>query len=290
MLERWRTARMADEERAGTPRPVFVRGMQRSGTSALSFALDAAGVRGFSEGHLWFRVARLFEQLDDPDWHPNYRHPDYALGDGRDRDFAAHIAGAIDDFHRAHLPKPTWRWADKSPGFDAVDTVPGLSRLFPEGQYILLYRNGISTVNSGLRFWPENPAVFEIMCEGWSSTLQRWRAVRGQLDPTRVLELAQEEMALRPERSARRLAEFLGRPDRAAAMASVIGGRRVLSSFPDRAVGDYAHGVDWDEERKATFRRVCGRQMAKWGYEIDFDAPGPPGWLAQELAAASSAG
>lgn len=50
--------------------PVFVRGMQRSGTSVMAHALRKMGIAGFGEGHLWFDLVKPFDKLRDPAYFP----------------------------------------------------------------------------------------------------------------------------------------------------------------------------------------------------------------------------
>ncbi len=262
------------QEIAQAPDPVFIRGMQRSGTSIMGRLLQRLNIHGFGEGHLWFEVAEPFTRLLDPNYRVNARADVYTLGSGREHIFKQYIALAIDQFHRDHLPAHLDRWMDKSPGADAVRAVPGLALLFPRAQFIFLYRNGIACVESGIRFWHDDPNIFKTMCRGWAETMSTWREVRSKVEG-RYIEIAHEDMVLYPTRVAAQLTTFLGKPSMQVAAASVLISKRVLSSFPGKRPGDYTYSVQWTDEQKAFFIETCGAEMEAWGYPIDFEAAGP---------------
>src|SRR5689334_5706288 len=62
--------------------PIFVRGCQRSGTSAFTTALNRTNVSSFAEGHLWFELACAIARIRDPKFQRHYRgFPGFTLGD-----------------------------------------------------------------------------------------------------------------------------------------------------------------------------------------------------------------
>lgn len=258
--------------------PVFVRGMQRSGTSVMARALRRLGIVGFGEGHLWFDLLEPFNNLRDPEYQPHLRVGCYALGQGRELTLQKYIAIALDQFHRDHLPGDAERWMDKSPGAQAVRLAPLLAQLFPRAQFIFMYRNGITTVHSATKlwsdheFWENERVLFETMCRAWAETMSTWRAVREELDG-RYIEIAQEELAVAPLESARRLLDFLDTREGLARVAQLFESRRVLSAFPDKPAGDYGYEIDWSPERKDYFVSICGPEMEAWQFDIDFDSP-----------------
>ena len=253
--------------------PVFVRGMQRSGTSIMGRALRQMGILGFGEGHLWYELLKPVTQLRNPNYSPNYREDDYALGQGRLFKLEKYIAVALDQFHRDSLPAHPKRWMDKSPGADAVYVVPLLADFFPQAQFIFLHRNGITCVESGVKFWSDDPDIFYTMCQGWAETMSAWRRVRDGLEG-RYIEIAQEDIAANPFEIAALLTDFLDEPLYYPAVASLLASQRVLSSFPGKRPRDYNYRIDWSPHQREFFVETCGEEMEAWGYEIDFDSPG----------------
>jgi len=253
--------------------PVFIRGMQRSGTSIMARALQRMKILGFGEGHLWFELVEPFARLRDPDYCPDLRVDIYTLGQGRVSKLEKYIAVALDQFHRACLPSHLERWMDKSPGADAVRVAPLLADLFPKAQFIFMYRSGITNVLSGVKFWKANPDIFHIMCEGWAETMSSWRQMRNSLGD-RYIEIAQEDIVIKPFEIATKLTSFLGMPEYNVSVAGLLISRRVLSAFADKRPGDYNYHIEWSPQQKEFFIETCGSEMGAWGYEIDFDSPG----------------
>lgn len=253
--------------------PVFVRGMQRSGTSVLGYALQKMEIVGFGEGHLWYELLEPLARLRDPDYFPDYREDVCTLGQERLSKLEKYIAVALDQFHRDSLPSDLKRWADKSPGADAVRVIPLLADLFPQAQFIFVYRNGITNVLSGVKFWQDTPDIFRTMCQGWAETMSAWRHLRTGLGG-RYIEIAQEDIVVEPFGVATQLTDFLGMPLCCMAVTDLLASQRVLSAFPDKRPGDYNYDIDWNPQQKAFFIETCGPEMEAWGYEINFDSPG----------------
>jgi hypothetical protein len=253
--------------------PVFVRGMQRSGTSVMGYALQKMGIVGFGEGHLWYELLKPITRLRDPDYFPDYREDIYTLGQERLSKLEKYISVALDKFHRDSLPSDLKRWADKSPGADAVRVIPLLADLFPQAQIIFVYRNGITNVLSGIKFWKDAPDIFHTMCQGWVETMSTWRRVRDVLGG-RYIEIAQEDMVIKPFGVATRLTDFLDMPSCCMTVTDLLASQRVLSAFPDKRPGDYNYRIDWGPQQKEFFIKMCGPEMEAWGYDIDFDSPG----------------
>lgn len=236
-------------------------------------ALQEMGILGFGEGHLWFELVKPLGKILDASYCPALRDPAYSLGAGREKQLLKYLALCLDQFHRDHLPAGLSRWMDKSPGAFPVEVAPMLADLFPRSQFIFLYRNGITTVHSGLRFWNDSPETFETLCLGWTETMSTWRKAREELKG-RHIEIEQGALAVEPYAAALRLAEFLEQPDSALKVYQVFATKRVLPAFPDKRPGDYRYELDWNPAQMALFESICGEEMRTWGYELDFEKPG----------------
>lgn len=256
--------------------PVFVRGMQRSGTSAMGRALQQMGIVGFGEGHLWFELIKPFNDLRDKEYRPNLRVSSYTLGEDRVWELEKYIAVALDQFHRDHLLlDDSSRWMDKSPGAEAVQVIPLLANLFPQAQFIFMCRSGVTTIHSAVKlwrdhkFWANEIELFQTMCLAWDETMSAWRRVRDEIQG-RYLEVRQEDMACNPDEVATTLTDFLGLPEFSTSISDLLRSNRANSAFPDRSPGDYCYQIDWTDEQKVYFIETCQEEMEAWDYEVDF--------------------
>jgi hypothetical protein len=165
-----------------------------------------------------------------------------------------------------------------------------LAQIFPAAQFIFMYRNPITTVNSAVHYVPKNvdpgsssaPAggqrplhAYRVTSKHWTRVMEIWRHVRHLLEG-RYIEIPQEHIVQTPSQVAERLCTFLGIPQLTKEMADVFSTRRENTAFPDKAVDDFFYPVDWTDEQKAVLAEESQREVAYWGYELDFDYPGAP--------------
>ena len=254
--------------------PVFLMGMQRSGTSILAMALAELGLHGFAEGHLWLFVPEALRRLRDLSVKTDLKGPHFALGQDRVAVFERHIARAIDDFHREEIPcPPESRWYDKSPSSFAIENAPMLAELFPEAQFIFVHRHPVGVVESGMRIWGDRPGQFGVLCRGWEEAMRAWRDVREGLGE-RALEVEHAVLASEPERVAEAFSSFVGCPERAKHVTTLFRSRRQNSSFPDREPGDYLVRIEMNRAMRRKVVAICGDEMERWNYSVPFDAKG----------------
>lgn len=256
--------------------PIFIMGMQRSGTTAIARAMSLCGFTHFAEGHLWLEVMEPLERLQDPSYRSSMRRSEWTLGNGRDLLLEKYIAVAIDQFHRDNLPEKPVRWANKSPGFWAVGKAPILARMFPKSQFIFMARSGTSVVHSGMKLWGDRPTTFYKLCVRWTEVMSTWRQLRTQLEG-RYLEIYQEELVADPDSMATRLTDFLNVPEAQQRIANLFGSKRVNTAFPTRSPGDYEYDLNWTSPQKAFFVKNCAQEMEAWGYDVPF--PVNPIWM-----------
>lgn len=252
--------------------PVFVLGMQRSGTSILAIALQELGLFGFAEGHLWQRLVATLEELRDPRVGPKLRRPHFALGSARYLALEQEVARAIDAFHRAEIPVPEGaRWFDKSPSAYNVRRAPLLAELFPGAQFVFIHRDPRAVLRSGQRIWGSDPALLDTLCRGWDDTMRAWRTRRGDLG-SRGLEIAHAELVAEPDLVASRLCGFLGQARETERIEQLFRTRRQNSSYPDRAPGDYRPDGALDPALEAQLLERCAAEMRRWGYPLQAEA------------------
>ncbi len=284
------------EERWSLLDPIFILGRQRTGTTIVWRALQAAGFHGFPEGQLWHDLLDSFARFRNPMFEPEMRRDFFTLGSGRNLELEKRFALMMDAFHRDHLPPDTVRWVDKSPGARPIRLAPVLAELFPKAQFIFVCRNPITTAHSTVNFLRLHPDllrardksdplfVLRSTCEDWVRVMETWRYVHPLL-ARRYIEVAQEDIALQPDRVARRLTTFLRTPQSSGSVAELFTTRRTNTAFPDKAVGDFIYPVGWSEEWKQLLADICTEEMAHWGYPLDFACPtGPDPALARRPA------
>lgn len=277
------------EERWRSLNPIFIMGRQRTGTSIMWRSLRAADFRGFPEGHLWFDIVEAFARLRDPTYQENIRQDIFTLGSERNYVLEKRFAVMMDQFHRDLLGSDLGRWVDKSPGIHAVQAAPMLAELFPRAQFIFMLRNPITTVHSTIHYVPKNrdrAAAVEqddeetlyrirVTCRHWVRVMESWRQVRPLL-AGRYIEVPQEHLVETPVGIAERLAEFLGIPGYAEAIAEVFQSRRENTAFPEKEVKEFFYPVNWTDEQEAVLTDICQDEMEVWGYPLDFQRPSGP--------------
>lgn len=271
------------------PRPVFIVGMQRSGTTMLRLMLDAhpniaipfesdfipkfyRRLAEFGTLSTPGNVAKLLNAISDNafvkdgklirdqgrilDRHPttfseliNAIYSDYAAGEGKSR------------------------WGDKDP--DYVTELDVIRKLFPDCQVIHIVRDGRAVANSLRRLDWGSKNLLKLARE-WS-----WRVTLGHkmgmmLDAGQYLEIRYEDLVRTPETVLRRICGFLGErfdhrmlsyPDHAADALPESGLKFHMNSIraPDAAKADA-----WQREMsladRILFDEVAGRTLEEFGY------------------------
>ncbi len=250
-------------------RPVFVVGSARSGTSILAGALiNGAGIDGYLEGHFLPLALSLVAETE------RYYHWKRGLLNN-DRIMIAHVpmAGLRSDLlqmfkrHAEGLARSE-RWLDKSPDARMIRAAPLMREIWPDAQFVFAKRRGIENVASRVRKFPH--VDFEAHCRLWGESMEAWSEVRDRLADCSI-EVEQREIALDPDRTAARLAGFLGLNDaERSGVARVFKRRRPeqtggVESSRAAALGS----VGWSEEQIAAFRRHCNGAMSAFGYSED---------------------
>ncbi len=236
--------------------PIFILGCPRSGTTLLFRLLQQHG--GIStpggEGHILWNT---FQHPRDRDWSSDrLSSADIRPGE------RAFLYAAIDGMTEAG------RFLDKTPR--NCLRIPYLRALFPGATFVLLKRDGPSTVSSLIEGWtvrhgisyrlPERLELAEYRGHLWSYLLPpEWRALRrttiadvaarqyvasyetaladlGESGTQSVVELTYEDLVARPVEEMKRLHEAIGLPpsDDVLAMAANLSGHQVQTNSPPR--------------------------------------------------------
>jgi hypothetical protein len=182
------------------PRPIFLVGCQRSGTTMLRLMLDSHS--RISCGPETRFLADL-ERVVGKDWH---RLSQYGFSQD---DWLARIAGFFDgvqaDYARS---RGKMRWADKTPLYAL--SLDFITRVFPDCQVVHVIRDGRDVAVSHRKrfgYWSSVKSAVK-----WPRYIAAARAVGRTLPPDRYYELRYEDVVADPEPSMRALFEFFDEP------------------------------------------------------------------------------
>jgi hypothetical protein len=281
-------------------RPVFVVGMNGSGTTMLVDCLDKhPALYGFPLEtrlipHL-VRVARRYEPLGDDD---NFRRFwDYAAGLTPFRLVSGgspqrlppdwqtctrDVAGLLNMLFLTFAQRQDkWRWCEKSPQY--AQHLAMLGALFPHAMFIHVVRDGRDCACSLHRRWRLAPALTMVR---WKQLMERART-QGRTLGGRYLEIRYEQLTAEPALWMRRVCAFLGEPFDPAVLQSsqpyLTGMRDYRRNQPvghlERNSGRWREYFPLRVQER--LERIGGRTLAELGYPTSHPQGDelPPRWL-----------
>lgn len=211
------------------PRPVFIIGSPRSGTSVLTWALGQHPNLYPLEETVWFarfhagalQAFRIGSSRGERSQLSAMRieRAEFlgALGDAvhgliqRHRTWPASMLGPEQAYARARTPHdPKERWVDGTP--ENSFHVPGITELFPEATFIHLLRRPDPVVRSLQRFdtiGGRRHAVDEAYRK-WVAHVRAALEAERTLGPTRVLRVLHRDLSSSPEAVVRACLDFVG--------------------------------------------------------------------------------
>lgn len=266
----------------GTSSPVFVVGMNGSGTTMLLDCLGRhPGLYAFpTETRLipWLmaRLPTYGDLTDDGNfrhlWDDVRRLPVFCQVNGNaevplpedwrehSRDLAA-ILDATYRFFARHEGKR--RWCEKTP--QHVQHLESLAKLFPEARFIHVVRDGRDCAASFHRRWRRQP---ELTVFRWKKVVMagRWQGTR--LGPERYLEIRYEDLTVQPEESLQRICEFLLLPFNAAMLESAQ--PYLQTDSPGTRPGLRPNSGKWQRHFSPSIllglEQIAGATLAEFGY------------------------
>lgn len=259
--------------------PLFVIGSPRSGTTALSGALDIMGDRYFhpsTECHFlyWFLddTVRLF---DKPENFSVALDP-MALATPKNHEV---LKGAIADsiheiYRRVGQETGDRNWIDKTPDFMQARVVPFMMDLMPGARTILIHRHPLEVFISTINKWNiEDREQKKGIVERWTITQQCYRTnIQPAVSADRLHVIRQDNLVRRTSETVRNLLEFLNNSPDIEADHS-----RMFEFLRDNEVNrSTAHeGKSYDVKDRASdedielVREFCGEEMKYWNYSLD---------------------
>jgi len=270
------------------PRPFFVVGCPRSGTTLLRDLLrshprlaiptESHFIPGFyrafgnpvSDAAAWQIARRILSTPRVSYWEVQAKPSDFAGC----RSFAE-VTRRLYETWAAAEGKP--RWGDKTPHY--VRDIPLLMRLFPDAQVIHIIRDGRDAALSWLRvrFEPKN---LYMAARLWKEMVRKGRGDGAALAADSYLELRYETLISEPETTMRSVCRFLGEPFDPAVL-------KPAPSYPWVGYGKLAvpmmgttsHGIRsdnggrWRERMslndRSLFESVAGDLLSELGYPVE---------------------
>ena len=266
--------------------PVFVLGGGRSGTSAVVGAMNAAGIEGFSEGHLFPMLDEMARRL----WGRYLRAPapPPGLGGVRVRILEAVLTTAFASVYGGYGRRT---WIDKTPDHPMIDCVPFLRALFPRAKFLMMIRHPIAFVESRRRKFGESLLS---AANEWVRCIDSWKSAKSGLtafqyrevdldklndssllqeDLSSFLDLDDEQRKSFTDYLASERPEFTRvSPGLLKALEGLDGERgynlRSIFYAMLSRLGEYADGVGWDGETAQQIFATLGTLPEEFGYAI----------------------
>ena len=267
--------------------PIFVLGAGRSGTSAMVGALNAAGIEGFSEGHLFpmlnemtKRLARRYRNTRVPRRRP-------AIVEARARVMEAIVRTAVESAYGSYGRR---LWLDKTPDHPMIECMPLLRTLFPQAKFLMVVRHPVAFAESRRRKFGESVAS---AISEWARSLRSWEVHKRGLAASQYLEV--DLTRLQEPARMQELCAFLqlGDAQRKNLMDYLASERPELTRVPpeltkaleglepERAynlrsifysmlnnLGDYAENARWDRETTKSVDEILGTLPGEHGYRM----------------------
>jgi hypothetical protein len=260
------------------PRPVFIIGSPRSGTTALAHALNR-------HPELWASKESYFlHQLYGNGragevWERNTTRatPSWIRHEGVEREeFLGFLGLGINALYSSRSDGR--RWVDQTPIYTSM--VHDLAHMFPGAQFLHMLRDGRAVVRSMSNFaaafdeaqraklthelprWTDD---FRDACATWREWVETALGFAAA-HPQRCLTIRNEELATDPQGGFARIEAFLGIA-RHGGPAEAFAGPRVNSSFRRAPVrpGDGAWD-DWPADNRRSFVEIAGPALVATGY------------------------
>ena len=207
--------------------PIFMIGMQRSGSNLLRLMLNQLGeIASPHPPHILQRLTPLLGKYGDLDDRRNFYQladdvcrlvelnpvpwegveldRDEVISRSRDRSLVA-LHGAVYDICARAWGARTWCCKSLA----NIQYVDEIERYFVKPRYIFLYRDGRDVALSFRKAVVGEKHMYHI-AKGWAQVQELALSLMDRIGPHRVITLSYEELTADPERAGHRLCNFLG--------------------------------------------------------------------------------
>ena len=250
---------------SGVPSPIFIVGSPRSGTTVLACALASVGYHGFGEGNFIGLSQVVDQQVDLYLVRRNINNTDHLLGNVNIPDLKNRLFFVFKEILEQLNPQEPW--FDKTGNPETILILPRIMDAWPCSKVIFAKRHGVENVVSRLIKFPKYDFAYH--CRDWANNMRAWRMMRGQLDPSRIVELEQKDFVEAPDIVAEKLAAFLEFSDeKKRIVENIFRTERPQESFPGGAAKKLRiRNAGWTPEQVKIFDKLCGEEMNFFGYQ-----------------------
>lgn len=257
---------------------VYILGSTRSGTSALRNGLCQTRFTGYGEGHL---VPILRDIIGVVDRHKTEGLGSDVAGNGlyrMDRDaMLRHLFRGYERYLSTRFKKKKGCVVDKTPTLVPIQAAPDLNRFHSTPHFIYCARRHLDNVQSKIRKFPGQS--LEQHCREWVKCNESWLEVRERMNGN-YLAFDFHDMATDPMGVATRIGSYLSltAEDTAGLGAYLVSKRPQTTEDRDLTQFLRLSDIDWTDEDKDTFVRICGPLGDRLGYGMEeyFQTTGQP--------------
>jgi len=275
--------------------PVFIVGVQRSGTTLLRLILNSHSTIAIPEEARFLtpllskRVAarpirggglnRLINYLRENDQFRLWNYDRSAFFSHLESCDEISLKELIEAMYNSYADSEgKSRWADKSLFFDSVGL---LSSLFPEAQFIHVVRDGRGVFSSWRTMDPSKNHPTSMALD-WTYKLYRIERALANVPPEKAKVVRYEDLISRPEETVRDICEFIGAEFEPAMMGFHETSSRYIGDHHSELIFkpiDDSNMAKW--KRKLTRKEVDAftifgsRGLRKYGYEVPEPAMSP---------------
>jgi hypothetical protein len=241
---------------------VFVLGPARSGTSIMWLAMRRVlGLPGRGESHVMPAFARMLTTLDTYK-KSLIRSENISVHQLQADLIRAKLSEAATLFYQQEFPKGSW--VDKTPGVESLMCEKMIEGFFPQARIVIMYRNGIEVVKS---FRSKFNVGFDSACVAWAHGMDAAGVAMSHAENAILVD--QFDLTNSARATAEKICLHLNRPEKAAALEEFFGQQQEdRLSTHDWRLRLNLSDTDWSDKEKAHFRKVCGPNMERFGYEM----------------------
>lgn len=247
---------------------IFVLGSSRSGTSAMTMALqDLPGFGGFGEGHLWPILPIMHDTLE------RYRVglEEQFLEDRNTQFFQIgvnRVLSVLISFFSCQSASISRNFVDKTPGSSMILLAPILASIFPNSRFIFMKRHPVDCINSKVRKFPG--ISFFSHCADWADCYSSWLKVRRDLDG-RYIEIDFFDLATKVSSVASRVGDLLDlHPDDVDRLSGSLTMNRHVEATEIKTKGKLISlaASGWSLEEKTFFVEKCSIVSELFGFDL----------------------